>query len=241
MSGPSSPSRSAEPEPREVDSEYSVDELATASGLTVDTIRYYQKLGLVPPPRRRGRRAVYGPAHRQRLTRIRELSEQGFTLEQIRRLATDHTDPRLEALVGEHTPTLTYPELVAASGLDPELVRLAVDTGLVRASAEGPDVFDPRAVDMLVAGRTLLESGVPPDELVALALRHADHVESVVAEAVELFGRHLPRGDHEGTAKMIRELVPVISDLVADHFRQTLVDTATSLITDPSQRIADQR
>ncbi|HEC09410.1 MAG TPA: MerR family transcriptional regulator [Acidimicrobiales bacterium] len=233
MPGPSSPPRSTQPE-------YGVDELAAVSGLTVDTIRYYQKLGLVPPPRRQGRRAVYGPSHRQRLERIRDLSEQGFTLEQIRRLANDRTDPRLAALAGETATTLTYPELVAASGLDPELVRLAVDTGLIRPSGAGPDVFDQRALDMLEAGRALLESGVPLDELVALALRHADHVESVVAEAVELFGRHLPRGDHEGTAEMIRRLVPLIGDLVADHFTQTLVDTATARIADPALRTEDR-
>ena len=47
--------------------EYRVEELAKASGLPVDTIRFYQGKGLLPAPRRLGRLAVYGDAHLERL------------------------------------------------------------------------------------------------------------------------------------------------------------------------------
>jgi DNA-binding transcriptional MerR regulator len=62
-----------------------VDQLATTTGLTVRTTRYYASLGLLPPPVRRGRVALYGPTHRARLELIRALQEHGFTLAAIER------------------------------------------------------------------------------------------------------------------------------------------------------------
>src|SRR6059036_2699839 len=44
------------------------------------TIRFYQREGLIPPPRREGRVAYYSEAHLQRLERIRALRAQGLPL-----------------------------------------------------------------------------------------------------------------------------------------------------------------
>ena len=63
-----------------------VDRLSAASGIGVDTIRYYQRLGLLEAPVRRGRRAVYRDAHLDRLAEIRRLAEEGFSLAQIANL-----------------------------------------------------------------------------------------------------------------------------------------------------------
>ena len=62
----------------------SVDDLATAAGLTVRTVRYYQAEGLLPPPERVGRTARYGPAHLERLRLITDLQERGLRLHAIR-------------------------------------------------------------------------------------------------------------------------------------------------------------
>ena len=50
-----------------------VDELATAAGLTVRNTRYYAGLGLVPPPVRRGRMAYYHRMHLAHLELVRAL------------------------------------------------------------------------------------------------------------------------------------------------------------------------
>ena len=39
-----------------------VEDLARAADVSVDTIRFYQKRRLLPPPTRRGRIAWYGPS-----------------------------------------------------------------------------------------------------------------------------------------------------------------------------------
>ena len=60
--------------------EWRVEELATEADVSVDTIRFYQKRQLLPPPRRAGRIAWYGGDHVERLQRIKDLQRQGFSL-----------------------------------------------------------------------------------------------------------------------------------------------------------------
>ena len=43
--------------------ELTVDQVALAAGLGIDTVRYYQRLGLIPAPVRQGRRAAYCEEH----------------------------------------------------------------------------------------------------------------------------------------------------------------------------------
>ena len=72
--------------------ELTVDQVALAAGLGIDTVRYYQRLGLIPAPVRKGRRAAYCEEHVARLAEIRRLADDGFTLAQIAALGDE---PRL--------------------------------------------------------------------------------------------------------------------------------------------------
>lgn len=65
--------------------QWTVDELAAEVGMTVRTTRYYASLGLLPPPGRRGRVAVYDERHRARLEVVRALQDHGFTLQAVER------------------------------------------------------------------------------------------------------------------------------------------------------------
>lgn len=61
--------------------------LSAATGVNIETIRYYEKIGLMPaPPRNEGRQRVYDESHLKRLTFIRRGRELGFSLHQIREL-----------------------------------------------------------------------------------------------------------------------------------------------------------
>ena len=55
--------------------EMRVEQLSVRTGLSVDTIRYYQSKGLLDPPRRQGRVAWYDDRHLERLDRIRSLQQ----------------------------------------------------------------------------------------------------------------------------------------------------------------------
>lgn len=218
---------------------YRVEELADAADLSVDTVRYYQKLGILDPPARVGRTAQYDETHLSRLREVRTLRDDGFTLAQIRRLGVDASDPRLGALAvadGAADPAagtaMSFDDVVRRSGVDRDLVRLAVDVGLIGPAPGQPERFGPDAVTMLAAGQRLLAAGLPVDDLAAMALRHAEHVDTVVDEAIDIFRHHLPGDTVRGQSDVIAELVPAVSDLVAAHFRRTLVDRATTRLID---------
>jgi MerR family transcriptional regulator, mercuric resistance operon regulatory protein len=66
---------------------FTIGTLARQTNCNVETIRYYERAGLLPaPPRTEGGHRVYGAPHTQRLRFIRRGRELGFTLDQIREL-----------------------------------------------------------------------------------------------------------------------------------------------------------
>jgi MerR family mercuric resistance operon transcriptional regulator len=65
----------------------SIGELSRRSGVNIETIRYYEKIGLLPPPpRTEGGHRLYPDDHLKRLTFIRRCRELGFTVDEIRNL-----------------------------------------------------------------------------------------------------------------------------------------------------------
>ncbi|QIK78202.1 MerR family transcriptional regulator [Sphingomonas piscis] len=63
-----------------------IGKLAAAGGVGVETIRFYQRRGLLPQPTRDGGIRRYGHEEVRRLRFIRQAQAAGFTLEQIREL-----------------------------------------------------------------------------------------------------------------------------------------------------------
>lgn len=59
--------------------EYRLDDLARVSGVTARNIRAYRERGLLDPPRRQGRSALYDDHHLAQLQTIDELLGRGFT------------------------------------------------------------------------------------------------------------------------------------------------------------------
>ncbi|USI78661.1 helix-turn-helix domain-containing protein [Sphingopyxis sp. USTB-05] len=71
-----------------------IGELAAATGTRTETIRYYEKEGLLTPPARTSANyRSYGEPHRQRLTFIRRARDLGFRLDDVRELLTLADDP----------------------------------------------------------------------------------------------------------------------------------------------------
>ncbi|HXC39721.1 MAG TPA: MerR family DNA-binding protein [Burkholderiales bacterium] len=61
-----------------------VGELAAAGGVNVETVRYYQRIGLMPTPERPlGGQRAYAPELAERLRFIRRAQELGFSLAEV--------------------------------------------------------------------------------------------------------------------------------------------------------------
>ncbi|WP_298195809.1 helix-turn-helix domain-containing protein [Novosphingobium sp.] len=72
-----------------------IGELSRRTGTNIETIRYYERIGLLPSPIRTGSNyRDFGDAHRARLTFIRHARELGFTIDGIRSLLdlSDHPE-----------------------------------------------------------------------------------------------------------------------------------------------------
>lgn len=67
--------------------EFGIGELSQRTAVNIETIRYYERIGLLPsPPRTEGGHRLYSGTHLKRLVFIRRSRELGFTLDDIRNL-----------------------------------------------------------------------------------------------------------------------------------------------------------
>ena len=225
-----------------------VEELAGRAEVSVDTIRFYQKRRLLPPPAREGRIAWYGPEHVERLQTIRDLQRRGLSLAVIRRLVSGELDPADEPLAeavasaaedagDEPEQPLTVEELAARSGVPVAVVEAVVREGLlVPHRHDGAARFTTADVAIVGAGLRLLEAGLPMPELLALARRHHESTRQTAEEAVALFDTYVRRPlqgadltDDQRADRLVdafRVLLPAVTELVGHHFQRVLLEVA---------------
>jgi DNA-binding transcriptional MerR regulator len=225
-----------------------VEELAARADVSVDTIRFYQKRRLLPPPERRGRIAWYGAEHVDRLARIKDLQQRGFSLAVIRRIVSGELDradePLAAAVVGAGDDGgpgteefLTLDELAARSGVPAALIDSVVSEGLlVPRRHEGDARFTTADVEIVAAGLRLLETGLPMPELLTLARRHHAATRETAEQAVAMFDTYVREplraaelSDDERAERLVeafRVLLPSVTALVAHHFRRVLLEVA---------------
>jgi MerR family mercuric resistance operon transcriptional regulator len=66
---------------------FSIGDLSKRTGVNIETIRYYEKIEIMPvPPRTRGGHRSYGAEHAKRLLFISRSRSLGFSLQEIRSL-----------------------------------------------------------------------------------------------------------------------------------------------------------
>lgn len=114
-----------------------ISALAQAGGVGVETVRYYQRRGLLDTPERGAGICRYGEADARRLAFIRSAQAAGFTLEQIGellRLDAGQDRARARELAAERIAALDLKiaELQAARAALERLARQC------HASEEGP-------------------------------------------------------------------------------------------------------
>jgi DNA-binding transcriptional MerR regulator len=228
-----------------------VEQLAAACDVSVDTIRYYQSLGLLQPPEREGRVAWYDAAHAARIAEIRDLQRKGLTLAAIGRVLRGElgtADADLAAAVaaarggpGADAATLDLDAFAARSGVPASLIQAVEREGIrIGSTVQGQTRYAPADIEVVRTALRLLEFGLPLGDLLALA-READAAMRGLAErAVDLFDEQVRKpirdsadDDAAAAARMVeafRELLPAVTQLVAHHFRRVLLETAEAQI-----------
>ncbi len=114
-----------------------IGELARTGAVGVETIRYYQRRGLLDEPPRAGGVRRYGQDDARRLRFIRSAQGAGFTLEEIGELlALDSTEDRERArvLASQRISKLDV-EIARLRAARTALARLAIDC---RTGGTGP-------------------------------------------------------------------------------------------------------
>jgi DNA-binding transcriptional MerR regulator len=167
-----------------------IDDLAHRAEMTVDTIRYYQREGLLPEGERAGRVKLYGPSHLERLERIRDLQGRGFSLAAIRALLAGGREHLVDGVFADRGEGRGYDldELVERSGIDPELGAALRDAGLLRDPADyGRESYDAEDLELLRTIAELARMQLAPKAIVALTRIYAEGVEATQAQVLDLF------------------------------------------------------
>lgn len=118
----------------------SIGNLAKAADVKVPTIRFYEQIGLLPPPERtESDRRIYDAAAVRRLTFIRHARQLGFSIEAIRALLdlAEHPDrpcDNANALAAEQLAAV-QDKIAQLQALRGELKRM-VDAGCQGPAAE---------------------------------------------------------------------------------------------------------
>ncbi len=87
-------------------------QVAARTGCNIETVRYYERIGLLPsPPRSAGGHRLYGADLVKRLVFIRRSRELGFALEEVRDLldlvdAKGYTCAEIETITRDHLQTV---------------------------------------------------------------------------------------------------------------------------------------
>jgi DNA-binding transcriptional MerR regulator len=225
------------------DAEYTIDQLAQVTGMTVRNIRAHQSRGLLPPPVVRGRTGYYGPEHAARLRLIVEMQADGFNLNAIQRLlastapgtaakALDFGRSLREPWEEEPTEFVEAGELGARLGAgppDPKLLARAEKLGLIQPAGEGRyEVLSPA---LIRAGELLTSLGIPVEaglDVQDQLDRHADgiaraFVRMFVAEIWEPFeAAGKPEADWPRVQDALDRLRPLAVEAVNATFRRSM-------------------
>lgn len=221
---------------------YRIDDLARVSGVTVRNIRAYQERGLLHPPRRDGRVAIFDDGHLSRLKIISSMLERGYTTAHITEMLNawasglDLADvlglegalvpPRLE----DPATMMTLAEVRDLAG-DKDALLQYIDAGLVEI--KGANVLVKRP-DLLRSFAEMRAFGMPTESLVRLHTEVARTIDEIsvalVNEGVHQLGERLTSTAEPSSAE-VGELVATLT-----RFRELATSAVTATLAESLER-----
>jgi DNA-binding transcriptional MerR regulator len=233
-----------------------IEQLAAESGMTVRNIRSHQARGLLAPPEVRLRVGYYGPDHVARLKLIRDLQDEGFNLNGIKRLLDD-TDGSAERLTRfkQALTTSPYderPGRLSAAELNERFRVGAPDGARALASAErlgvlvpdGAGGYEVPSPSLLAVAEEVARRGISIDGALAVFEELERHCDAVAKAFVRLFVRDVWRPFRQADMppehwaeidESIERLRPLASDALLAIFQarmRTQIEAAFGDMTD---------
>jgi DNA-binding transcriptional MerR regulator len=134
-----------------------LEELARVSGVSTRNIRAYRERGLLDPPRRVGRSALYDDYHLSQLNTISQLLRKGFNSAHIAeffesmRQGADLADilGLQRAVLGTHPEETSHSETPVALDADSEEARKLVSYGMAEFDGDRLTMIDGAAAEIL--------------------------------------------------------------------------------------------
>ena len=184
--------------------QWRIDDLAGRAGVSVGTIRLYQREGLLPAGKRVGRSMTYEVSHLDRLHRIQQLRSANFTLTAIKRMIDQGQFVMLDRVFGTDGRPRNKAQLADETGVPDELIDELVASGFLADPADrGAAEFDGGEATVLDAVAQLLDIGTPRPILsmvLPIYLRHVRALEQDLIAAFSGSGDPLPEVSPEEIA-----------------------------------------
>lgn len=215
--------------------ELTIDDLAAAMRLPSRTIRFYQSQGLLPKPELRGRVAVYGAIHVERLKLVAELQDRGLQIKAIGELLkrVDQGEASIQEWLGlraeletpvakDEPKLLTLSALAEACGETKELGPGRVSELLrARLIERRGDLFLVESEATLSFAMTLERSGVELPAVTRVVELLRKRLRKVADEVADVL---LPKKPKRGSplAGLVRELRPATIEATRVIFAQEL-------------------
>ncbi len=243
--------------PQEPRKQLTIEQLAAESGMSVRNIRAHQARGLVDPPEVRLRVGYYGPEHLVQLRKIRELQNQGFNLNGIKRLLEGSDGSAEQLLRFRHALAAPEPaETLTLAELGRRFRVSAADAPGVHAKAQvlgvlrplGDDRYEVPSPSLLAVAEEAIGEGVSLHGALAILEEIGRHCDAVAASFVKLFlaevwspfqeadmpAEHWPRIE-----QAIEHLRPVASRALTAIFQQRLTAQVEAEFAQITKRISE--
>jgi DNA-binding transcriptional MerR regulator len=213
---------------------FRIDDLARAAGTTVRNVRAYTERGLLPPPRRVGRTALFDESHLSRLKIVMSMLDRGYSSAHITEmLGAWEQGKDLAHVLGLERALITPsvqddPKLMSVTaarelaGGPGELTKM-IDAGLAERLPDGVRVLRPK---LFAAFAEMREYGLTNDTLLRLHLAIVPELDRISGLLVTTAAAHLATrfADH-GFEDQVDDLVAILT-----RFRALAMTTVTATL-----------